>query len=354
VLPLCSSRFTHACDDQMTTKPQDARPIEARGPGAGAEELRKAYLDLLKLTLCDLANARTESVMLTIDHTGMFSKQSTAEELVHRATGMHWSLHGLTMVGLTRLDDLQQCVESIVHDGVEGEVIEAGVWRGGASMLMRATLDSLGDDRTIWLADSFEGFPEPDEDAFPADQERDLSRFDFLSVPVEEVRANFARLGLDHGLKFVPGFFDETMPSLRGGSWCLVRLDSDTYEGTRLALDSLYPGLSVGGHLIIDDYHLLPECQRAVDDYRSEHGVAEPLESVDWNSARWRRETPPTESDGRDVAVTPTPRSGSARSGALRARLPVPTQREQDLEAEIERLREELREARAKRWRIWR
>jgi O-methyltransferase len=331
----------------MTTKQSDARPIEARGPGADAEELRAAYLDLLKLTLCDLANARTESVMLTIDHTGMFSKQSTAEELGHRATGMHWSLHGLTMVGLTRLDDVQRCVESIVRDGVEGDVIEAGVWRGGASMLMRATLDSLGDDRTIWLADSFEGFPEPDEEAFPADQERDLSRFDFLSVPVDEVRGNFARLGLDHGLKFVPGFFDETMPGLRGGTWSLVRLDSDTYEGTRLALDSLYPGLSAGGHLIVDDYHLLPECQRAVDDYRSEHGIDEPLESIDWNSVRWRRESPPDESDRGAPTATPTPRSGSARSGALRERLPVPTEREQALEAEIARLREELQNARA-------
>jgi O-methyltransferase/8-demethyl-8-(2,3-dimethoxy-alpha-L-rhamnosyl)tetracenomycin-C 4'-O-methyltransferase len=347
VLPLCSSRFTHVSDDQMTTKPSDTRPIEARGPGASADELRAAYLDLLKLTLCDLANARTESVMLTIDHTGMFSKQSTAEELGHRATGMHWSLHGLTMVGLTRLDDLQRCVESVVRDGVEGDLIEAGVWRGGASILMRATLDSLGEERTLWLADSFEGFPEPDEEAFPADHERDLSRFDFLSAPVDEVRGNFARLGLDHGLKFVPGFFDETMPGLRGGTWSLVRLDSDTYEGTRLALDSLYPGLSTGGHLIVDDYHLLPECQRAVDDYRSEHGIEEPLESIDWNSVRWRRESPPDESDRGATTATPTPRSGSARSGALRERLPVPTEREQALEAEIARLREELQNARA-------
>src|SRR4051812_43904546 len=128
----------------MTTKPQDTRPIEARGPAAGAEDLRAAYLDLLKLTLCDLANARTESVMLTIDHTGMFSKQSTPEELVHRATGMHWSLHGLTMVGLTRLDDLQRCVESVVRDGVEGDLIEAGSWRGGAALVVGAAPGSVG------------------------------------------------------------------------------------------------------------------------------------------------------------------------------------------------------------------
>lgn len=329
----------------MTPEQTHTRPIRASGPGADPDEIRAAYLELLKLTLCDLANARTESVMLTIDHSGMFSKESSEEELVHRATGMHWSLHGLTMVGLTRLDDLQVCVESIVRDGVEGDVIEAGVWRGGASILMRAVLDSLGDERTLWLADSFEGFPEPDEETFPADSERDLSRFDFLSVPVDEVRANFARLGLEDSLKFVPGFFDQTMPTLRGRSWSLVRLDSDTYESTQLALDSLYPGLATGGYLIVDDYHLLPECKRAVDDYRREHGISEPIESIDWSGIRWRRKTP---SDSEHGPAVPVPaRPGSERSGAMRDRLPVPTEREKQLEEEIEYLRAALQDARA-------
>ena len=329
----------------MTPEQPQARPIRASGPGVDPEQLRAAYLELLKLTLCDLANVHTESVMLTIDHSAMFSKESTEEELVHRATGMHWSLHGLTMVGLTRLDDLQGCVESIVRDGVAGDVIEAGVWRGGASILIRAVLDSLGDDRPLWLADSFEGFPEPDEETFPADSERDLSRFDFLSVPVEEVRENFARLGLDDNLRFVPGFFDETMPTLRGRSWSLVRLDSDTYESTQVALDSLYPGLAAGGYLIVDDYHLLPECKRAVDDFRTRHEIAEPLESIDWNGVRWRRESEPSEEERRPAAEAPA-RPGSERSGALGDRLPVPTEREVELEAEAERLRKELREAR--------
>jgi O-methyltransferase len=330
----------------MTPDQQTARPIRASGPSADPDRLRNAYLELLKLTLCDLANARTESVMLTIDHTGMFSKESDEEELVHRATGMHWSLHGLTMVGLTRLDHLQRCVESVVRDGVEGDLIEAGVWRGGASILMRATLNSLDAGRTVWLADSFEGFPEPDEETFPADSERDLSRFDFFSIPAEEVHANFARLGLDNGVRFVPGFFDETMPTLRGGTWSVVRLDGDTYEATHLALDSLYPGLSAGGHLVVDDYYMLPECRRAVDEYRREHDISEPLEPIDWNSVGWRRESQPAEPRP-GPAAAPPPRSGSARSGALKERIRVPTEREQELEDEIKRLREELEEARA-------
>lgn len=331
----------------MTPDQPDTRPIEARGPTPDAAKLRTAYLDLLKLALCDFVNARTESVMLTIDHTGIFSKESTEEELVHRSSGMHWSLHGLTMVGLKRLDDLERCVESVVRDEVEGDLIEAGVWRGGAAMLMRATLDTLDDRRTVWLADSFEGFPEPDETTFPADGARDLSRFDFLSASVDEVRSNFARLGLDHDLRFVPGFFDETMPSLRRGRWSLIRLDSDTYESTLLALDSLYPGLSRGGYLVVDDYHLLPECKKAVDDFRQNNDIGEPLESVDWNSVRWRRQSDPVGRRGRRFRL-PRPRlAGSRRSGRLKPRLPVPTEREMALDEEIDRLRDELQRARS-------
>ncbi len=115
-------------------------------------------------------------------------------------------MQGLTMVGLNRLDDLQACVEAVVRDGVAGDLIEAGAWRGGASILMRATLDSLGArDRTVYVADSFQGFP-------AADDQGHLNATDFLAVPLEEVEANFARLGLEAGVRFVPGFFAETLP----------------------------------------------------------------------------------------------------------------------------------------------
>ena len=107
---------------------------------------------------------------------------------------MDWPLQGLTMVGLGRLDDLQACVESVIADGVEGDLIEAGAWRGGASILMRATLDAAGDERTVWVADSFAGFPEADA---PDDGSLDLRDFDFLAAPLEDVRASFARLGYE-------------------------------------------------------------------------------------------------------------------------------------------------------------
>jgi len=248
--------------------------------------LRTAYLELLKLCLCDLGGTGTTSVWKHTDGS-LMSRELTGDELAIRAGGVDWPLHGVTMVGLERLDDLQACVESVVRDGVAGDLIETGTWRGGASILMRATLDALGAaERTVWVADSFQGFPAPD-DGHP--DRGDLAPVDYLAVPEEEVRANFARLGYERGVRFLPGFFEDTLPGLAGRTWSVVRLDGDSYEATLLALESLYPGLSVGGHLIVDDYHVLEECRRAVDEFRARHGIDEPIEEVDWTCARWQR-----------------------------------------------------------------
>jgi O-methyltransferase len=330
-------------------KHETDREIRAARPRPGAEPLRTAYLDLLKLCLCDLAGARTLSVSRTGDtrrpDSQVKSRELGEEELPLRVMGSDWPYSGLTMVGLQRLDDLQACVESIVGDGVEGDLIEAGAWRGGASILARATLDSLGaDDRTVWVADSFRGLPEPDP-GFPEDRHLDLSRVDFLAVPAAEVRAHFARFGCEQGVRLVEGFFDQTLPELRGRHWSLVRLDGDTYEATWVGLDSLYPGLSLGGYLIVDDFGLIPECRAAVHDYRREHRISEPLEEVDWNGVRWRRESgsgpgPASAPEASRRVSRPLSRVSARRENAARA--PIPTERELELERELAELRERL------------
>ena len=118
-----------------------------------------------------------------------------------------------------------------------------------------------------------------------------FAAFDFLAVPLEEVQESFARLGYERGLRFVPGFFEDTLPGFAGGErrWAVLRLDGDTYDVTLLALRCLYPNLSPGGYVIIDDYQDIDECRQAVDDFRREHGIEEPLEQVDWTCAKWRR-----------------------------------------------------------------
>lgn len=323
---------------------QSARTARAAAPRPDEEHLRAAYLDLLKLTLCDLAGTRTGSVGKNEDGS-VTSRELEGEDLRLRSAGMDWPLEGLTMAGLTRLDDLQECVESVVREAVPGDLIETGVWRGGASMLMRATLDALGErDRTVYAADSFQGFP-------TADAQGHLNAVDFLSVSLEEVQSNFERFGLDSGVEFVAGFFADTMPELSDRRWSIVRLDGDTYDATWLTLESLYPNLAPGGYLIVDDYGALRECARAVDDFRDQLGLSEPLVRVDWTCVRWRRE------HDSPTGELPRPLTSRASEGATApstamerpARQSVPTVRERELEQEAAALREQLTGAGARR-----
>ena len=296
-----------------------AREPRAAGPGPETEALRRAYLDLLKLCLCDLAGTSTISVGAMPDGTVM-SRELRGEARNMRAAGLDWPLQGLTMVGLDRLDDLQRCVEAVVVDGVAGDLIEAGSWRGGASMLVRAVLDSLGEARTVYAADSFEGFP----------ADSTLDAYDFLAAPLEDVKASFARLGLEDGVRFVPGFFEATLPPLAGGRWAIVRLDADTYAPTRLALRCLYPGLAPGGFLILDDYGSFPGCRQAVDEFRAEFGITEPIEKVDPTCVRWRRES------AAPIEIAPDPTPAEPTRAMTRERdTHVPTEREVELAREL-------------------
>jgi O-methyltransferase len=330
----------------MSSDRTAGREIRAMRPRPQAEALRSAYLELLKLCLCDLVGVGTESVYRTFEEEPrIYSRELPAEQMDYRVSGRDWPLHAMTMIGLQRLDDLQSCVESVVADGVEGDLIEAGTWRGGASILMRATLDTLGaDERTVWLADSFQGFPAPDPDAFPEDDAADdLSPFNFLAAPVEQVREHFARFGCEAGVEFVPGFFNETMPGLRSGRWSIVRLDGDTYESTSQALEALYPGLAAGGYLIVDDYHFVGECRRAVDDFRAENGIDEPLEQVDWSCMRWRRQSKPAAADASEPALPD--RLEVERAAPDRPPAAIPSVGEIELERELDAVRERLRAA---------
>ena len=323
-----------------------ARAPLAAGPTADAEGLRRAYLDVLKLCLCDLGGTTTTSVARTIQGEVM-SWELSGEHLRFRAAGLDWPLHGLTMVGLARLDDLQHCVESAVRDGVEGDVIEAGTWRGGASLLLRATLNSLGErERTVWVADSFQGFPEVEHDlASGYDLDADLAGCDFLAVAVDEVRASFARFGLEEGVTFVPGFFQDTLPSLPPRRWAIARLDGDSYEATRLSLEALYPNLAVGGYLIVDDYLALDPCRKAVDDFRRDNGITEPIEPIDWSAARWRRETEPAALPAGGGGPVTGADPGRTRAVVRGPRERIPTVEEMALVQEASQLRARLEAA---------
>lgn len=205
------------------------------------------------------------------------------------ARGTTWPLIGETMVGLARLENLQACIERIVADGVPGDFIEAGTWRGGASIFMRGVLRALEiGDRNVWVADSFRGLPAPDE-RFAADAGDQHHRFSELAVPLDVVQENFRRYGLlDHQVRFLEGWFSDTLPTVSATRWSLIRLDGDMYESTMDTLVNLYPQLSPGGFVVVDDGALEP-CRRAVDEFRAREGIGDPIEWIDWTGFFWQR-----------------------------------------------------------------
>ena len=176
-----------------------------------------------------------------------------------------------TMVGQRRLESVESMVADILRDSVPGDMIETGVWRGGTTIFLRGLLRAHGvTDRTVYVADSFQGLPPPDVDRYPADAGLDFHLVRELAVSLEEVQASFARYGLlDDQVRFVQGWFRDTLPGLAGHPWSLLRLDGDLYESTMDALTNLYPSLSVGGWIVIDDFSI-DACAKAVDDFRAD------------------------------------------------------------------------------------
>lgn len=206
-----------------------------------------------------------------------------------RELGNDWpSLMGFTMVGHRRLDNVEACIEDVLKNNIEGDFIETGAWRGGVTMYMRAILKAHGiTDRIVWVADSFEGLPVPasEEDGW------DLSKVQMLKVSLEQVKENFKKLGLlDDQVRFLKGWFCDTLPGAPFDKLAILRLDGDMYSSTMDSLKNLYPKLSRGGYVIVDDYYSWSSCNKAVSDYLGMNGLTPEILRIDDHAAYWKRE----------------------------------------------------------------
>lgn len=209
-----------------------------------------------------------------------------------REVGRDWPARAESMIGLRRMENIQTCVEEVLKDGVPGDLIETGVWRGGAVIFMRGLLRAYNDqERCVWVADSFEGLPPPDGARFPADTGGRHHLFTPLQINVEQVRNNFRRYNLlDDRVRFLVGWFRDTLPNAPIDRLALLRLDGDMYESTWDALSALYAKLSVGGFCIVDDYGNIPACRRAVEDFREANRITEAIIDIDGFGVYWRKE----------------------------------------------------------------
>lgn len=195
-----------------------------------------------------------------------------------------------TMIGRKRMDNIEACLDAVRLDNVLGDLIETGVWRGGATIFMRGYLAAWEMvDRTVWAADSFEGLPVP---SLPQDENYDYSasKIPILAITLEDVQENFRRYGLlDNQIRFLKGWFCDTLPTAPIKQLAILRLDGDLYESTMDALNALYHKVSPGGFIIVDDYGDFEPCRRAVHEFREQHGITDAIEKIDWTGVYWRK-----------------------------------------------------------------
>jgi O-methyltransferase len=266
------------------------------------EEPRKLYLELLKKTLLNHIYPEADSSLLM----GLTPRDWIARKVARifgvqlsrkrtaaaQEEGTDWPRFAHSMSGMKRLSSLQDCVEVVIAENVPGDLIETGVWRGGACILMRGVLAAYGiADRRVWVADSFQGLPPPSNKVDKADIAGALHQFQELAVSLDQVKLNFFRYGLlDDRVVFLKGWFRDTLPTAPIEKLAIARLDGDLYESTMDAIAALYPKLSVGGYLIVDDYGLIPACKNAIEDYRQANAIREPIVTIDSTGVYWRRE----------------------------------------------------------------
>lgn len=206
------------------------------------------------------------------------------------------------MIGQVRLRNLRRLAQQVVVEGVPGDFIETGVWRGGACILMRSVLKAYGlSDRRVFVADSFEGLPPPNPGSYPADAGDVHFQFEELAVSIDQVKANFAKYDLlDEQVVFLKGWFKDTLPTAPIEQLAILRLDGDMYESTMDALRNLYDKVSPGGFVIVDDYGCVAGCRLAVTDFRRERGIADPIIDIDGWGVYWRK---PKEADAAPPGV---------------------------------------------------
>jgi len=207
--------------------------------------------------------------------------ESTGYENTNRAEDAE------TMLGTRQLDHMQRCIVDVLNRNVPGDLMEAGVWRGGMTIFMRAVLAAYNvTDRKVWVVDSFSGLPKID---------RQHDTFEWrqgdMAVDLDTVKTNFTRYGLlDEQVTFLKGFFSETLPKAPIRQLAILRVDADLYQSTMDVLCNLYAALSSGGYAIFDDYQNLPDCRRAIDEFRGKHGITEPISPIDQRAIYWQKQ----------------------------------------------------------------
>lgn len=253
--------------------------LRSRDSGKDGGRATNLYLDLLEASLTGV---------LTED--GSQAPWADREfDPTLRAIGRDWPEQAVTMIGTARMRNLRMLTTRALEEGIPGDFIETGVWRGGACIYAKGIFAAHGDTRRrVFVADSFNGLPPPDAEKYPADKGDEHHTVKELAISRSDVESNFRRYGLlDETVVFLEGWFKDTLPTAPIDQLAVLRLDGDMYESTMDALNALYHKVSPGGFIIVDDYVLEP-CARAIHDFRKQHGIEASMEPVDGAAVWWQ------------------------------------------------------------------
>jgi O-methyltransferase len=250
-------------------------------PAAASSHPVAMYLDLLESALL---NTLYEDPPMDEWAGNEFNPQ-------RRLLGRDWPSQAHTMIGRLRMRNLRHAVITALRDGVPGDLIETGVWRGGACVYMAGILRAFNQEsRKVWVADSFAGLPPPDVDKYPADAGDQHYTMKQLAVSLDDVRSTFARYDLlGDNVSFLKGWFSETLPTAPIDRLAVLRLDGDMYGSTWDAIEALYPKLSPGGFCIVDDFGAVEGCRQAITDYREQHRITDAIQTIDGMGVYWRK-----------------------------------------------------------------
>lgn len=244
-------------------------------------EMRNQYLDLISRTLDGTIYGDG----------GLTGSGVRAYDAKQREFGLDWPAVAFTMIGTKRLSNFRKIIESVIGEHVPGDIVETGVWRGGACIMARAVLFAYGiTDRKVIACDSFEGLPSPNAEKFPEDTGAIFHQYADLSVSLETVKSNFAKFNLlDDQVVFLKGWFRDTMPTVESNSIAVLRLDGDMYESTIDPLLHLYDRIPDGGWVIVDDYHAVPAAKAAVHDFLDSRKETPHIHEIDGSGVFFRK-----------------------------------------------------------------
>jgi O-methyltransferase len=199
-----------------------------------------------------------------------------------------------TMTSLEGLCALTNAVSYLVRSGIQGDIVECGVWRGGNMAAVARTLAGLDCcDRQLYLYDTFQGMPQPGprDVNWEGEKAEDLYRkrngngkgSDWCIASEAEVMQLMSACGYDQSkIHLVQGRVEETLPGAAPEKISLLRLDTDWYESTRHELRHLFPRLVQGGVIIIDDYGHWQGARAAADEYFAQNNISILLHRVDY------------------------------------------------------------------------